>query len=79
MTDRRTDADRRDHYANGLKTYWDVLKWLLGIALGAILAYNATVNTVNARITALETKQEQSERRLERMENKIDRLLERPQ
>lgn len=75
----RREGERRDGGGDSVRLYWDVVKWIIGIALCAFLAYSATVNTVNARITAIETKQGQSERRLERMEDKIDRLLERPQ
>lgn len=54
------------------------LKWLLGIGLAALMGYQATVNTVNARISILEVKQSGVEQRLDRMESKIDRLLSRP-
>lgn len=49
------------------------LKYLLGIAIAALLGYSATVN----RISVLETKQQANEQRLERIETKIDVLLQR--
>lgn len=70
MTDGRRDSDKA-----GAMGEW--LKWLLGIGLAALLGYEATVNTVNSRISVLETKQSGVEQRLDRMESKIDTLLSR--
>lgn len=70
MNDRRTQT--------GMATMGEWFKWLLGIALAALMGYQATVNTVNARISILEAKQSGVEQRLDRMESKIDMLLSRP-
>lgn len=68
--------DRREKDTSAVMADW--LKYLLGIALAALLGYEATVNTVNARIAIMETKQQGVEQRLDRIESKVDRLLQRP-
>ncbi len=56
-------------------------KWLIAIGLSAILALGGWgLNAISAdreRITRTETKVESVDKRLERIEDKIDRLLSR--
>lgn len=60
-----------------LRFSWSVVAWLLGVIVTALLTYGATTNTVNARVSVLESQQEIGEKRLERIEDKLDRLLQR--
>lgn len=62
---------------------WQVLSWLVGLAVAAFIGYNANVNTqrmdagtVNARIAVQETKTQNIEYRIDGMDHKLDRLLE---
>lgn len=50
---------------------------LLLAAFGAFRAYGDDHNALSNRVTAVETKQHEDDRWRERMENKIDRILER--
>lgn len=49
-----------------------VAQFVVWLAM-ALLTYGA----INARISVVETKQGESERRMERIENKLDRVLDR--
>lgn len=66
-----------DVHFDRVRFSWTVVAWLLGVIVTALLTYGATTNTVNARVSVLESKQEAGEKRLERIEQKLDRLLER--
>lgn len=86
MEDQRTNEPRReddrtlerlkdaDLSLDRMKFVGDWVKWLFAMIVAAILSYSATTN----RITTLEVKQEANQQRLQRIEDKIDKLLERP-
>lgn len=74
MSDRREIDDRREPNGDKFKAGWDVLKWLLGVSLAAFLAYNATVNDVNARIAGLEAEQRGTDRRLNEINGRLESL-----
>jgi len=56
-------------------------KWVVSIAITAIVAYFTALGAIEQRLTRVETRQEGSEqevlRRLDRIENKIDRIEDR--
>lgn len=63
---------------------WDVAKWILSILLSAIsllgtgfIAYSQNDKSISNRISVVETQRAEDAKRLERIENKVDRLLER--
>lgn len=67
--------DVNGHEANGINgrfrfTWKDVLTWLI--------AFGIAWSTVTTRVAVLESRQDGIERRLDRMETKIDVLLDRP-
>lgn len=66
-----------DVHFDRVRFSWTVVAWFLGVIVTALLTYGATTNTVNARVSVLESKQDAGEKRLERIEEKLDRLLER--
>lgn len=45
--------------------------------VGLLVTYFASVNTVNARVAVLESQQQSSDKTMIRIEQKVDRLLER--
>jgi hypothetical protein len=49
---------------------------ILGYVATGFMAYNHEDKSVNSRLTALEVHQADDSSRLERVENKIDRMLE---
>lgn len=67
------NGDEQQERARGFN--WHFLTYALGLCLAALVSYNVTTNSFNARISVLERRQDDSERRLERIENKIDVLL----
>ena len=83
--DRRTrDRREEDISVERVKLTWHVVAWILGVMVTCLVTYNATINSVRdvntatlQRVFVLETKQENADQRLQRMESKIDRLLER--
>lgn len=56
-------------------------KWLLSLFVAAILGLagwgGSTIIATSARVTRVETQQEGTTSRLERIENKLERVLER--
>ena len=52
---------------------------LITFIVGLLITYFASVNTVNARVSVLESQQQQNDKSLQRIEQKVDRLLERSQ
>lgn len=71
------DDYRRRHSDQPGRIRWQVVAWVLGIAISALSTYNATANTMNARVAVLESRMNSLEYQIERMNNKLDRLLER--
>lgn len=53
-------------------------RWLIGVVVATLLAYFAAEGRTNERLTRVETAQEKTEqellRRLDRIENKLDRI-----
>lgn len=72
----KTDADRS-------KRDWvlPIAMFLLSLLVSGFISYNHEDKTMSNRVTAIETKQNTQDTntndRLNRMENKLDRLLER--
>lgn len=69
------------HEAQKRTTQWTAVAALILTILGwvgsMVMYYNSDTVELKQRVTVLETKQTDLDRRLERMEQKIDRLLER--
>lgn len=72
--DRRTGDDRRESDER-LNVQWSIVFQVLGYILGLFVVYNA----MTGRLTALETNRANDAMRMERMENKLDQLLQRKQ
>lgn len=49
---------------------------LFSLAMSAYASYNRTDKSVEHRVTVVETRQETDGQRLERIENKVDRILD---
>lgn len=69
--ERRLSPDRRNDITVNQTLAIQVIVWLIA----ALLTYGA----INVRVAVVESKQVESDKRMERIENKIDRLLERVQ
>lgn len=57
-----------------IRVRWSIVVQIIAYVLGLFVAYNA----MNARLTTLETNRANDISRMERIESKLDRLLERP-
>lgn len=73
IDDRRSGEDRRQDDDPQVSVRWSVVFQVVGYVVGLIVIYTAMTN----RLTALETNRANDTLRLERVEAKIDRLLER--
>lgn len=74
--DRRDGEDRRAPVADEnpqLRIRWSIAVQVIVWIVGLFIIYN----TMTARLTTLETNRQNDTMRMERMENKLDRLLER--
>lgn len=70
LDDRRSGPEeRRDGGFTIPTTLW---LWLIQFLISGLLIYGA----VNARVSVVESKQMENERRLQRIEDKVDRLLD---
>lgn len=71
----RIDDDRPDEPSSdpSISVRWSIVAQVVGYVLGLFTVYNL----MTSRLTALETQRALDSQRMERMENKIDRLLER--
>lgn len=70
LDDRRTgDDDRRDHPFVLPSAVW---VWFINFIVTSLLIYGA----VNARVSVVEAKQFENERRLQRIEDKLDHLID---
>jgi len=49
----------------------------LSVLLSAYVAYSNNDKAITSRVVVIETQQKNDEQRLERIENKVDRILER--
>lgn len=70
--DRRSGEDRRDSEPR-LNVQWSLIFQVVGYILGLFVVYNA----MTGRLTALETNRANDALRMERIENKLDVLLQR--
>jgi hypothetical protein len=71
LDDRRSgESDRRDDDAFRVK--WSIVLQVVSWAIGLFVIYNA----MTSRLTALETNRANDTQRMERIESKLDRLLE---
>lgn len=59
------------------KLSWRFVEKIIAPVLAALLAVAGASARYENRVTKIETRQDTEDARLERMENKIDRLLER--
>lgn len=71
MTDPETHGETNGRIRIDPTLAFNVLAWLFSALVAGIVTYGA----VNARVSVVESKQGESERRLERIENKVDQLL----
>ena len=78
---RQSDID-----ASRIRISWNVVAWILGVVVTGLVTYNATINSVRdmnnetiQRVLIVETKQGTTDYRLQRIESKLDQLLDRTQ
>lgn len=78
--DQRSGDDRRDdppieieRSTMSIATVASMVTFIVGL----LITYFASVNTVNARVAVLESQQQSNDKSLQRIEEKVDRLLER--
>lgn len=62
--------------SNAPKVRWQVVAWLLGVVVTALMTYNATANSMNARVAVLESQMYDMKYQIVRMNDKLDRLIE---
>jgi hypothetical protein len=72
LDDRRSGDDRRDGDPDAFRVRWSMVVQFIGWVVGLFVVYNA----MTSRLTALETNRANDTQRIERIESKIDRLLE---
>lgn len=78
--DRRSARDRRvdaDSGARGTRVNWTVVLTVIGLLAGWVLAGFDDNRSIYARVSALEAQRVEDSRRMERIEDKVDRILER--
>lgn len=78
ITDQRTSKGRREDDFH-LEAARVPLRLVVAVALfvaGLLTTYYASVNAVNARVAVLESEQETTKRSLDRIEVKVDRLID---
>jgi hypothetical protein len=75
LDDRRSGDDRRDGDGDAFRVRWSIVAQIIGWAVGLFVVYNA----MTSRLTALETNRANDTQRMERIESKLDRLLEQRQ
>lgn len=71
LDDRRAGEDDRREPGT-FRVKWPIIVQIVSWAVGLFVIYNA----MTSRLTALETNRANDTQRMERMESKIDRLLE---
>lgn len=77
--EQRTGEDRRDAELDieRAKISIRAAAALVTFIIGLLVTYFASVNTANARVSVLETQQKANDATIQRIEMKVDRLLER--
>jgi ABC-type polar amino acid transport system ATPase subunit len=70
--ERRSGEERREEDSDMFRVKWSMVFQVIGWVLGLFVVYNA----MTSRLTALETNRANDTQRIERIESKIDRLLE---
>lgn len=69
------DHEDDDAFFNGRTVKWNVVALIVSVVVSIFATYNVTVNSYDRRISVLESRQVDTDRRLERIESKIDDLL----
>ena len=80
ILDQRSGDERRDDppiEIERAKLSMVTVASLLTFIVGLLVTYFASVNTVNARVSVLESQQRTNDNTMQRIEQKVDRLLER--
>lgn len=72
LEDRRSGEERREGDPEAFRVRWSIVAQVIGWAVGLFVVYNA----MTSRLTALETNRANDTQRMERIESKLDRLLE---
>lgn len=67
--------DDQNHF-DGKGVRWQAVAWFLGVIVTALITYNTTANGFDKRLSVLESQRRDGERRLQRIENKLDILLD---
>jgi hypothetical protein len=68
MVTLRDDADSGDVVKLKTSVAMQIVAWIVGILI--------TYSVISARVAVVESKQNASDQRIERIENKLDRVLE---
>lgn len=70
-----TDQDGAPFDSKAIR--WNVVAWFLGVIVTALVTYNSTANGFDKRLSVLESQRADNERRMQRIEEKLDLLLDR--
>lgn len=78
VTDQRSGKDRRSDSLELLEPRipLKVVVSVVCFVAGLLMTYYASVNAVNARVAVLETQQQNTKQSLDRIEQKVDRLID---
>lgn len=71
-----TSSDRRSRKLDWI-TLTTLMLALLGWLVAGLRTYGADTAGLSNRVTVIETKQIETDKRMERIDNKLDRILER--
>lgn len=74
ITDNDRDEGRSDD--RPIRVRWQAVAWVLGVLVTGLMTYNATANTMNARVAVLESQVNDMRYQLGRVNDKLDRLLD---
>lgn len=78
LDERRDGEDRREDFdPDRMRITMRTAAAAIFFIAGLLVTYFASVNTVNARVSVLESQQRSYDQTIQRIEQKVDRLLER--
>lgn len=70
LLDEATTGDTR------LRIRWQAVAWVLGVIISALMTYNATANSMNARVAVLESQMDSMKYQMAHINDKLDRIIE---
>lgn len=78
VTEQRTGKDRRhdDIHIETARVPLKIVVTVVAFVAGILMTYYASVSALGARVAVLESQQETTKRSLDRIEGKVDRLID---